>query len=102
VFRHFADRPRIPARSAAGGRFLAGLLDASADARFGPCAWNGRQIANLGLRPLVSLTDHDNIDAGLALEDEPISVEWTVPYERSIVHLGIHNLPPTPRVRGCP
>jgi hypothetical protein len=53
-----------------------------------------QQIANLGLRPLVSLTDHDNIDAGLALEDEPISVEWTVPYERSMLHLGIHNLPP--------
>jgi hypothetical protein len=59
-----------------------------------------KQIANLGLRPLVSLTDHDNIDAGLALqtaasqEDDPISVEWTVPYERSILHLGIHNLPP--------
>jgi hypothetical protein len=46
------------------------------------------------LRPLVSLTDHDKIDAGLELEDDPISVEWTVPYERSILHLGIHNLPP--------
>ena len=53
-----------------------------------------QQIANLGLRPLVSLTDHDNIDAGLALEDEPVSVEWTVPYERSMLHLGIHNLLP--------
>jgi hypothetical protein len=53
-----------------------------------------RQIANLGLRPLVSLTDHDNIDAGLELEDEPVSVEWTVPHKRSILHLGIHNLPP--------
>jgi hypothetical protein len=59
-----------------------------------------KQIADLGLRPLVSLTDHDNIDAGLALQAsasqnaEPISVEWTVPYERSILHLGIHNLPP--------
>src|ERR1035441_6547455 len=53
-----------------------------------------QQIANLGLRPLVSLTDHDNIDAGLALEDEPVSVEWTVPYERSMLHLGIHTLPP--------
>jgi hypothetical protein len=53
-----------------------------------------QQIANLGLRPLVSLTDHDNIDAGLGLEDEPVSVEWTVPYERSMLHLGIHNLPP--------
>ncbi len=57
------------------------------------------QIANLGLRPLVSLTDHDNIEAGLALRissayDTPISVEWTVPYENSILHLGVHNLPP--------
>lgn len=55
-----------------------------------------KQIANLGLRPLVSLTDHDHIDAALALENEPISVEWTVPYERSVLHLGIHNLPPRP------
>jgi hypothetical protein len=53
-----------------------------------------KQIANLGLRPLVSLTDHDKIDAGLESQDDPISVEWTVPYERSILHLGIHNLPP--------
>jgi hypothetical protein len=58
------------------------------------------QIASLGLRPIVSLTDHDNIAAGLALQavasgkGDPISVEWTVPYERSILHLGIHNLPP--------
>ncbi len=51
-----------------------------------------RQIENAGLRPLVSLTDHDNIEAGLSLE-APVSVEWTVPYERSIFHFGIHNLP---------
>lgn len=57
------------------------------------------QIAKLGLRALVSLTDHDSIESGIALritEDSravPISVEWTVPYERSIFHLGIHNLP---------
>src|SRR5271157_4324975 len=49
-----------------------------------------KQIANLGLRPLVSLTDHDNIDAGMGLQaaggqGEPISVEWTVPYERSVL-----------------
>ena len=31
---------------------------------------------------------------GLALEGEPVSVEWTVPYERTFLHLGIHNLPP--------
>jgi hypothetical protein len=59
------------------------------------------QIAKLGLRPIVSLTDHDNIEAGLALQvtgepgRNPISVEWTVPYCRSIFHLGIHNLPPS-------
>ena len=58
------------------------------------------QIAGLGLRPLVSLTDHDNIEAGMALQvternrEVPVSIEWTVPYHRSILHLGIHNLPP--------
>ena len=58
------------------------------------------QIAKLGLRPLVSLTDHDNIEAGAALQvaasaaGVPISVEWTVPYRNSIFHLGMHNLPP--------
>lgn len=59
-----------------------------------------QQIAGLGLVPIVSLTDHDNIEAGRALRvasdplRTPISVEWTVPYRRSIFHLGIHNLPP--------
>jgi len=58
-----------------------------------------KQILKLGLAPLVSLTDHDSIEAGLALQvtssrnEAPVSVEWTVPYERSILHLGIHNLP---------
>ena len=58
-----------------------------------------QQIAGLGLRPIVSLTDHDNIEAGLALQVTadrrrvPLSVEWTVPYEGSVFHLGIHNLP---------
>jgi len=57
------------------------------------------QIAGLGLLPVVSLTDHDNIEAGLTLQvardrrETPVSVEWTVPYEGSIFHLGIHNLP---------
>jgi len=59
-----------------------------------------KQIAKLGLRPMVSLTDHDNVEAGLALQltadpaATPVSVEWTVPYRRSIIHLGVHNLPP--------
>jgi hypothetical protein len=55
----------------------------------------------VGLQPLVSLSDHDNIEAGLhlnmleATQNVPISVEWTVPFERTVFHLGIHNLPPT-------
>jgi hypothetical protein len=58
------------------------------------------QIDGLGLRAMVSLTDHDNLEAGLALQVTadrrrvPVSVEWTVPYQHSIFHLGIHNLPP--------
>ncbi len=54
------------------------------------------QIAALGLEPVVSLTDHDNVEAGLGLQvshSVPVSVEWTVPYQRTILHLGIHNLP---------
>ena len=57
------------------------------------------QIAKLGLAPLVSITDHDNIEAGLALgiasdpAETPLSVEWTVPYQRCIFHLGVHNIP---------
>lgn len=59
-----------------------------------------RQIEDkLGLQALVSLTDHDDITAPslLTVMPEfgavPISVEWTVPYENSFLHLGIHNLP---------
>ena len=58
-----------------------------------------QQIGGLGLRPIVSLTDHDNLEAGLALQVTadrrrvPLAAEWTVPYERSVFHLGIHNLP---------
>jgi len=60
-----------------------------------------KQIEGFGLQPMVSLTDHDDIEAPMALQvaserdDVPISVEWTVPYEGSILHLGIHNLPPS-------
>jgi hypothetical protein len=57
------------------------------------------QIARLGLSPMVSLTDHDDIEAGMALQvahsrtEAPVSVEWTVPFAGSIFHLGVHNLP---------
>jgi hypothetical protein len=58
------------------------------------------QIENLlALKPLVSLSDHDNIDAALHLQlfeksrEAVVSVEWTVPYLQSFFHLGVHNLP---------
>jgi hypothetical protein len=52
----------------------------------------------LGLKALVALTDHDNIEARLLLMAEetreiPFSLEWTVPCGDAIFHLGIHNLP---------
>jgi hypothetical protein len=58
------------------------------------------QIENaLDLGSMVSLTDHDEIEAGLALrtcdpQHIPISVEWTVPFAPAYLHLGVHNLPP--------
>ena len=54
----------------------------------------------LGLRPLVSITDHDTIEAPLQLQmfaandEAPISVEWTAPYLDTYFHIGIHNLNP--------
>jgi hypothetical protein len=55
----------------------------------------------LGLHPIVSMTDHDSIDAPLALRarttpsrDVPVSVEWTLPFARGFLHLGVHNLAP--------
>ena len=51
----------------------------------------------LGLSGIVSLTDHDNIDAGCQLQvlqrEIPVSVEWTIPFEETFFHLGLHNLP---------
>lgn len=58
------------------------------------------QIENdLGLASMVSITDHDNIEAPMLLRvvpearRVPVSVEWTVPYKNAIFHLGVHNLP---------
>jgi hypothetical protein len=54
----------------------------------------------LELASLVSLTDHDSIEAPLRLRmlpasaQTPISLEWSVPYREVELHLGIHNLPP--------
>jgi hypothetical protein len=66
-------------------------------------AWEveARQISDgPGLNPLVWLTDHDAIDAPLALRalgptrDAPVSAEWTVPFRDTFFHIGVHNLPP--------
>jgi hypothetical protein len=56
--------------------------------------------AQLHLPALVSLTDHDDIRAGVQLRvlerfaSAPVSTEWTVPFENTFFHLGVHNLPP--------
>ena len=53
----------------------------------------------LGLKSLVSLTDHDTIAAPLVLRavpetsQTPISLEWSVPFAGTIFHIGVHNLP---------
>jgi hypothetical protein len=61
-----------------------------------------RQIEDrLQLRALVSITDHDDIEAPLLLRSVshgypiPIAVEWTAPFRNTVFHLGIHNLPST-------
>jgi hypothetical protein len=58
------------------------------------------QITGLDLAPLVSLSDHDDIEAPMSLQaieasrPVPVSVEWTVPYRQTFFHIGVHNLPP--------
>lgn len=48
---------------------------------------------------MVSLTDHDNIEAPMLLRSAPdaahtpISLEWSVPFAGTVFHLGVHNLP---------
>lgn len=57
------------------------------------------QIHACGLDSIVSLTDHDSIDANLKInenfegETAPISLEWTVPFSYGFFHVGVHNLP---------
>ena len=59
----------------------------------------GRIGSQLGLRALVSLSDHDDISAPRAAHASgvdavsPISLEWTVPVNGVHLHLGVHNLP---------
>ena len=59
-----------------------------------------RQIEQLGLAAMVSITDHDNIRAPMLLRTVPsarqipVSVEWSAPYGGvQSFHLGVHNLP---------
>jgi len=59
-----------------------------------------RQIEELGIASMVSLSDHDNIKAPMLLRTVPsarqipVSVEWSAPYGGiQDFHLGIHNLP---------
>lgn len=53
----------------------------------------------LGLHALVSLTDHDDIEASAraqstATTDVPVSLEWTIPFgEQAFFHVGVHNVP---------
>jgi hypothetical protein len=58
------------------------------------------QIEKQGLASMVSITDHDNINAPMLLRTVasaraiPVSVEWSVPYGGAQdFHLGVHNLP---------
>lgn len=59
-----------------------------------------KQIESLGLDAVVSLSDHDNVDAGFALRmfsdctGSPISSEWTIPIQNSFLHIGVHNMQP--------
>jgi hypothetical protein len=59
-----------------------------------------RQIEDLGIASMVSISDHDNIKAPMLLRTVPsarqipVSVEWSAPYGGcQDFHLGVHNLP---------
>lgn len=58
-----------------------------------------KNLEKLGLNGIVSITDHDSINANLELKADaadlelPISMEWTVPFQNAFFHIGVHNLP---------
>ena len=61
-----------------------------------------KQIEKLDVMAMVSITDHDSIQAPMLLRSVPsarqipVSIEWTAPYGGvQAFHLGIHNLPST-------
>jgi hypothetical protein len=53
----------------------------------------------LGMNSLISLTDHENIEAPLLLRVVPearripVSLEWSIHFGTTVLHLGVHNLP---------
>jgi hypothetical protein len=54
----------------------------------------------LGLPAIVSLTDHDTVEGPQSLRadgrvDVPLSVEWSVPFEGCLFHLGVHGIAPS-------
>ena len=57
-----------------------------------------RQIQRLNLNSLVSITDHDTVEAPMLLRTVPssrhipVSLEWSAPFGMTTFHLGIHNL----------
>ncbi len=101
--RYIAKIPIVAARfkrSSADIDFSKGWWHPPIDAR-GVFESEVTQIERrFGLHSIVSLTDHDDIAAGLdvqrlyAASRAPISVEWTVPWEDGFFHFGVHNLPP--------
>lgn len=60
----------------------------------------GQIDRRFSLQSIISVTDHDDITAGVELQQHyaarraPISFEWTVPYGSGFFHLGVHNLHP--------
>ena len=56
-------------------------------------------LMSMDLNPIVSITDHDDIEAPMSIGavepglQVPISVEWTVPFGKTFFHFGVHNLP---------
>jgi hypothetical protein len=58
-----------------------------------------RQVEKLDLEPMVSITDHDTIQAPMLLRTVPsarhipVSLEWSAPFGEQSFHLGVHNLP---------
>jgi hypothetical protein len=57
------------------------------------------QLEDLGVCPLVAISDHDDMQAALGLRvmresrDVPVALEWTVPFGPTFFHLGVFNIP---------